>query len=530
VSGRLEGGNDDYADAHAEVGSLRTSEEAGENQWSKGRDGLRKTGHRQLSFVFADSPDGGGEAGVSDASDGRAYLLHKAKRKITARAVACTADTSRLLEEVASVANLARALLNVVRNKGAPGVDGQTVEDAQRHAASFIAELRHALLTGRYRPGEVRRVWLPKPGGGQRGLSIPNVVDRAAQQAVLQVLEPIFEPTFHDSSHGFRPRRGAHTAIAQATEHLKAGYQTLVDLDLSKFFDRVHHQRLLDRIARRVSDQRLLAVVRQMLRAGVVMPDGMKVVVQEGTPQGGPLSPLLSNIVLDELDSELARRGHRFVRYADDVQIFVRSERAGQRVMASIRQFLEQRMRLKVNADKSGVRQPSDVHFLGFCFQCRTTEGVCETAVLLSAKAERRLKATIRAMTPPNWGRSLTACMDELSRYLSGWMAYFRVCTAEAVSGFRAIDAHIRRRLRAIIIHQRKRPRFLYRHLKSKGVSTKAAAGAAFSGRGRWFRSNHPGMTRAYPPSWFAGRLCVLTNRWQELNPVEDSEQLVLAF
>jgi len=409
-------------------------------------------------------------------------------------------------------------------------VDGQTVEDAQRHAASFIAELRHALLTGRYRPGEVRRVWLPKPGGGQRGLGIPNVVDRAAQQAVLQVLEPIFEPTFHDSSHGFRPRRGAHTAVAQATEHLKAGYQTLVDLDLSKFFDRVHHQRLLDRIARRVSDQRLLAVVRQMLRAGVVMPDGTKVVVQEGTPQGGPLSPLLSNIVLDELDSELARRGHRFVRYADDVQIFVRSERAGQRVMASIRQFLEQRMRLTVNADKSGVRQPSDVHFLGFCFQCRTTEGGRETAVLLSAKAERRLKAAIRAMTPPNWGRSLTACMDELSRYLNGWMAYFRVCTAEAVSGLRVIDAHIRRRLRAIIIHQRKRPRFLYRHLKSKGVSTKAAAGAAFSGRGRWFRSNHPGMTRAYPPSWFAGRLCVLTNRWQELNPVEDSEQLVLAL
>jgi RNA-directed DNA polymerase len=216
-----------------------------------------------------------------------------------------------------------------------------------------------------------------------------------------------------------------------------------------------------------VSDQRLLAVVRQMLRAGVVMPDGTKVVVQEGTPQGGPLSPLLFNIVLDELDSETARRGHRFVRYADDVQIFVRSERAGQRVMASIRQFLEQRMRLKVNADKSGVRQPSDVHFLGFRFQCRTTEGGCETAVLLSAKAERRLKATIRAMTPPNWGRSLTACMDELSRYLSGWMAYFRVCTAEAASGLRAIDAHIRRRLRAIIIHQRKRPRFLYRHLKA---------------------------------------------------------------
>ena len=243
---------------------------------------MRKAGHRQLSFVFADSPDGDGEAGVPDVSDGRAYLLHKAKRKTTARAVACTTDTRRLLEEVASVANLARALLNVVRNKGAPGVDGQTVEEAQQDAASFITALRRALLTGRYRPGEIRRVWLPKPGGGQRGLGIPNVVDRVAQQAALQVLEPIFEPTFHDSSHGFRPRRGAHTAIAEAREHLKAGYQTLVDFDLSKFFDRVHHQRLLDRIAQRVSDQRLLAVVRQMLRAGVVMPDGMKVVVQEG--------------------------------------------------------------------------------------------------------------------------------------------------------------------------------------------------------------------------------------------------------
>ena len=334
---------------------------------------MRRTGPRQLSFAFADSPQGGGEAGTPDASGGRAFLLHTAKRKRTARTVASTSDTSRLLEEVASVANLAQALLKVIRNKGAPGVDGQTVEEAQHNAAPLLSALRHALLTECYRPGDVRRVWLPKPGGGQRGLGIPNVVDRVVQQAVLQILEPIFEPTFHPSSHGFRLHRGAHTAIAQAKEHLEAGYQMVVDFDLSKFFDRVHHQRLLDRIAQRVSDRRLLALVRRMLTAGVVMPDGTKIAVTEGTPQGGPLSPLLSNIVLDELDWELERRGHRFVRYADDSNIFVRSARAGERVMASIRHFLERRMRLKVNEEKSGIRQPHQVHFLGFRFQCRQT-------------------------------------------------------------------------------------------------------------------------------------------------------------
>jgi group II intron reverse transcriptase/maturase len=482
-----------------------------------------------LSFAFADSPQGDGEGGPPDASGGRAFLLHTAKPKRTARTVAGTADTSRLLEEVASAANLAQALLKVIRNQGAPGVDGQTVEEAQQNAAPLLAALGHSLLTGRYRPGDVRRVWLPKPGGGQRGLGIPNVVDRVVQQAVLQILEPIFEPTFHPSSHGFRPHRGAHTAIAQAKEHLTAGYQTVVDIDLSKFFDRVHHQRLLDRIAQRVSDRRLLAVVRRMLKAGVVMPDGTKIAVTEGTPQGGPLSPLLSNIVLDELDWELERRGHRFVRYADDCNILVRSVRAGQRVMASIRSFLDRRMQLKVNEEKSGVRQPHEVHFLGFRFQCRP-EG-CEMAVLLSAKSERRLRTTVREMTPPNWGRSLAACMKELSQYLNGWVAHFRLCTAEAIKGLRAIDAHIRRRLRAIIIRQRKRPRFLFRHLRSRGVSVKAAAGAAYSARGKWFCANHSGLTRAYPPAWFTGKLVSLATRWDELNNhVQASGQLILPF
>jgi len=491
---------------------------------------LRRTPRRQLSFVFADSPDsvkdaGGGSDGPPDASERRSFLLHKAKRKRTTRGVACAVDTSRLLDDVASEANLALALLNVVRNKGAPGVDGQTVEEAEARAPKLIARLRRALLEGRYRPGPIRRVFIPKPGGGQRGLGIPNIVDRVAQQALLQVLEPVFEPTFHASSHGFRPKRGATTAIAEAKEHLEAGYQTIVDLDLAQFFDRVHHQRLLDRIGQKVLDRRVIALVGLVLKAVVVMPDGTTIVVREGTPQGGPLSPLLSNIVLDEMDQELARRGLRFVRYADDCNIFVRSARAGTRVMASVTRFLETRLRLQVNQDKSAVRHPSKVHFLGFRFLLRRDGQI---GVLLSAKTEKRLAATIREMTPPSWGRSITTCMDSLSRYLTGWMSHYRLCTPDATRKLDVIDAHIRRRLRAIIVRQKKRQRFLFRHLLAKGVSRKAAAGAAYCGRGAWNRASRPALTRAYPPSWFQGRMVALKDRWQQLNPPQASDQLVL--
>jgi len=425
---------------------------------------------------------------------------------------------------------LAEALLKVVRNKGAPGVDGQTVEMAEAKAPSILARLRRDVLAECYRPGDVRRVWLPKPGGGQRGLGIPNVVDRVVQQAVLQILEPIFDPSFHPSSHGFRPKRGAHTAIAEAKGYLAAGYQTVVDFDLAKFFDRVHHQRLLARIALCVTDQRVIALVHRMLTASVVMPDGEKVTVREGTPQGGPLSPILSNIVLDELDQELARRGLRFVRYADDANIFVHSERAGQRVMKSIRRFLETRMRLQVNEEKSGVRKPDEVHFLGFCFRCPEEGGGDDVAVFPSAKAERRLKTTLREMTPPSWGRSITSCMDDISRYLTGWMSHYRICTPEAVEGLRVIDAHIRRRIRAVILRQKKRHRFLYRHLASKGVSRKAAANCAFCGKGAWVKSNRPAMTRAYPPVWFTGRMASLKALWSELNQTQASAQLSLEF
>jgi group II intron reverse transcriptase/maturase len=464
----------------------------------------------------------------SDASDRRSFLLHTTRRKKTNGPGTCVADTSRLLEAVASEANLAEALLKVVRNKGAPGVDGQTVEMAEAKAPSIIAGLRRDLLAERYRPGDVRRVWLPKPGGGQRGLGIPNVVDRAVQQAVLQILEPIFDSTFHPSSHGFRPNRGAHTAIAEAKGYLVAGYQTVVDLDLAKFFDRVHHQRLLARIALRVTDQRIITLVRRMLTASVVMPDGTRVAVREGTPQGGPLSPILSNIVLDELDQELARRGLHFVRYADDANIFVRSERAGQRVMTSIRGFWEKRMRLQINEEKSGVRKPDEVHFLGFHFRCPKEGGGDGVAIFPSAKAERQLRTTLRDMTPPNWGRSIASCMANLSRYMTGWMTHYRLCTPEAVHGLGAIDAHVRRRVRAIIVRQKKRQRFLYQHLRAKGVSPAAAAGCAFCGKGAWVKSNRPAMQRAYPPSWFHGRMASLKALWGDLNLPQVSAQLSL--
>ena len=490
---------------------------------------MRRTGHRQLGFVFADSPQGGGVGRNSDASENRPWLLHTAKRKTMAGSATRAADPDRLLEEVASEADLARALLNVVRNKGAPGVDGQTVEEAEAQAPRLLATLRRDLLAERFRPGDIRRVWIPKPGGGQRGLGIPNVVTRVVQQAVLQVLEPIYEPSFHTSSHGFRPNRGAHTAIAEATGYLEAGYRTVVDLDLAKFFDRVHHQRLLDRMSQRVTDRRVLDLVRRMLKAAVVMPDGTRAAVEEGTPQGGPLSPLLSDIVLDEFDQELARRGLRFVRYADDANVFARSERAGARVMASLRRFLEHRLRLQINEEKSAVRNPEQVHFLGFRFLCNDRASP-KTGITLSDKAKRAVMTTIRELTPPNWGRSITSCMAGLSRYLNGWMAHYRLCTPEVAPGLGVIDAHVRRRLGAIIVRQKKRPRFLYRHLLARKVSRKAAAGTAYCGKGSWPKSNRPAMTKAYPPAWFRDRVVSLKARWSELNTSGVTDQLVLAF
>ena len=474
---------------------------------------MRSTESRQLPFVFADSPKGGGEARPEDGSTGRGFLQRIAKARDAKDFVAPATDGCSLLERVASPSNLAEALLHVARNRGAPGVDEQSVEEVVEASPRLLPRLWRDLLSGSYRPGEILRVWIPKPGSRERrALGIPNVVDRWVQEALRRELEKIFEPSFHPSSHGFRSGRGSRTALAEVSEYVSAGYDWIVSLDLSKFFDRVNHQRLLARLAHRVEDGRVLQLIHQILRASVVMPTGERIVPDQGTPQGGPLSPLLSNVVLDELDWELDRRGLRFVRYADDLQVFVRSERSAGRVFEGLVRFVEGRLRLTVNREKSLVTRPEGAHILGFCLHVK--EGG-EVEIHLSRKAKANMDAMIRALTPRTWGQSLAACIEQVNEYLQGWLGYFQFCTVEEVRLFQRFDAHIRRRIRAIVIRQKKRDRFLYRHLRSRGVSSGAAAKAAFSHRGIWARSSSYGLSKAYPNAWFAERLVSLSAEWQ---------------
>jgi len=476
---------------------------------------LKSAESRQLSFVFADNPTGDGSAETSDESDGKAWLSHTAKRKETNDPATDKAEKVELMEQIASFSNLASALQHVARNKGAPGADGQRVEEVVAAARRMAPRLRNALLDGSYRPGDIRRVWIPKPGGGQRGLGIPNVVDRWVQEAIRQVLEPIFEPHFHPSSHGFRPGRSAATAIAEAKAHVAAGYDWVVDLDLAKFFDQVNHQRLLARLGRCIADPRVLSLVNRMLKTKVVMPDGVRISTEKGTPQGGPLSPLLSNVVLDELDWELDRRGLHFVRYADDCSIYVGSKRSGRRVMDSTRRFVERKLRLAINEQKSAVARPQYRHFLGFRLR---TCGDGRVEVGLSKRTRTRLDNKIRELTPRRWGQPLMTLIETVNRYLTGWMGYFRICT-EGVTFFKRCDAHIRRRIRAIVIHQRKRPRYLYRHLRKRGVNPKSAGGTAFRSRGIWKRSSLPGISQAYRNVWFKSRLVALETAWRAYQP-----------
>jgi len=472
---------------------------------------MRKSRPRQLLLPFAESPQGDGREGRPDESGCDARTVHTGKgsqrSELTPPPVA-----ARLLEQVAATENLKQALHKVYRNKGAPGVDRVTVEEVWRNRSSLLPKLRDALLEETYVPGDIRRVWIPKSNGEQRGLGIPNVIDRWASQAVLQVLEPLYDPTFHESSHGFRPRRGAQTALAQAAEYLKQGYRWVVDLDLEKFFDQVCHQRLLDRLGQRIGDRRLLRMIRLLLKAKVVLPDGTRVVTTMGTPQGGPLSPLLSNIVLDELDQEFERRGLRFVRYADDGRVFVKSPRAGKRIMASITRFIESRLRLKVNQEKSAVDLAQKRHFLGFHIG---TSRSGELKVTLSARSFDRIKARIREFTPRNWGRSLAACMEAIAAYIRGWIGYFRLCTKRVVRTLRYLDSHIRRRLRAVIICQKKTARHLFRHLHEHGASRRTAASTAFGCHGTWQKSRSSGVHQAYPNSWFNERFVMLEPAWR---------------
>lgn len=430
-----------------------------------------------------------------DLSSRKAAVEPKASSKLR------SADPTNM-EEV--VERLPEAFAKVAANKGAPGPDRQSIDEVGNRLSMLLPSLSRALLDGTYQPGDVRRVWIPKGGGKQRGLGIPNVVDRMVQEAVRQVLEPLYEPTFHPSSHGFRPGRGCQTAIAEAREYVAEGYPVVVDMDLEKFFDRVHHQRLLARLAERVTDKRLLALIGRMLKAQVVMPDGVRVATEEGLPQGGPLSPLLSNIVLDELDRELTRRGHRFVRYADDANIYVRSQRAGERVLASITAFLAKRLRLRVNVEKSAVAPPDTRHFLGYRLALQPDGSV---EVLLSARSEERLASKVKELTPRNCGRSLKVQIQQVNQYLRGWMSHFGICTAGIGWLPSRTDAHIRRRLRAIVLKQWKRRRTIARRLISMGVRKKTAWRRVYEGRkSLWALSHDPAVDRAMPNAYFAER------------------------
>jgi group II intron reverse transcriptase/maturase len=438
--------------------------------------------------------------------------------------------TSATMEEVCE--RLTNALDNVESNKGAPGPDRQSITQVREHWAELEPVLRAALLEETYEPGSIRRVWIPKANGGQRGLGIPNVVDRVVQEAVRMVLEPLYEPQFHEASHGFRPGRSCQTAIMAAYKHVDEGFEWVVDLDLEKYFDRVNHQRLMARLAQRVDNHALLLLIGKMLKAKVVMPDGVVVSTDEGVPQGGPLSPLLSNIVLDELDQELGRRGHRFVRYADDCNIYVRSERAGQRVMASVTAFIQKRLRLKVNVSKSAVARPEERHFLGFRLRREPMDGSVE--VLLSKRSKERIDGHIRMLTPRNWGQSLRKCIASINVYLVGWVGFFAICTVGVQHTLEALDAHVRRRLRAIQLTHWKTKRTTARKLIRLGVSAKTAWRYTYAGRqSRWAMSHNSATNTGLRNGYFTELgLESVVERWSELAKYigAPGEQLRLAL
>jgi len=438
--------------------------------------------------------------------------------------------TSATMEEVCR--RLSVAFQQVASNRGAAGPDRQSIEQVREHWPELEPVLRAALLEGTYQPGNIRRVWIPKANGGQRGLGIPNVVDRVVQEAVRMVLEPLYEPTFHEASHGFRPGRSCQTAIAAACEHIGEGYEWVVDLDLEKFFDQVNHQRLMARLAQRVGDRDLLVLIGKMLKAKVVLPDGVVVSTEQGVPQGGPLSPLLSNIVLDELDQELGQRKHRFVRYADDANIYVRSERAGQRVMASITAFINKRLRLKVNTEKSAVARPEDRHFLGFRLKLEPMDGSVE--VLLSKRSKERIGCRIRELTPRNWGQSLHTCIEGLNEYLRGWIGFFGICTAGERPTLAGLDMHIRRRLRAIQVKHWKRKRTIALRLTQMGVPPKLAWGCTYAGhKSDWALSHTHAIHLALRNAYYVERgLMSAAEEWTRLakHIGAPGQQLLLAL
>lgn len=403
--------------------------------------------------------------------------------------------TERLMESVCESENLTQALKRVCANKGAPGVDGMTVQQLVAHLRTHWQTIRTQLLEGSYRPQPVRRVEIPKPDGGIRKLGVPTVLDRFIQQALMQVLQARWDRTFSETSYGFRPGRSAHQAVAKAQSYIQAGYTWVVDLDLEKFFDRVNHDILVSRVAKRVCDKRVLKLIRAFLTAGV-LENGLVGETEEGTPQGGPLSPLLSNLLLDDLDRELERRGHSFVRYADDCNVYVRSERSGLRVMEGLKAFLTNKLKLKVNEAKSAVARPEQRKFLGFTFL--RGKRVWRA---IAPKSLERFKDRIRELTAGMRGISFKRMVAELCLYLLGWKGYFGFSETPAV--LRSLDEWVRRRLRCYLWIQWKTRRRRFEQLVRLGVAKEMAAMSASSSRGSWRLSSSPALSRGLPIRYF---------------------------
>jgi RNA-directed DNA polymerase len=401
------------------------------------------------------------------------------------------------MEEILDPENLRKALKRVKANKGSAGIDRMTVEQLPAYLKQHWPEIREQVQSGTYKPQPVLRVEIPKTDGGIRKLGIPVVVDRFLQQAVMQVLQRKWDRTFSENSYGFRPNRSARQAVAKAQEYLANGHTWIVDIDLEKFFDRVNHDKLMGLVAKRVTDKRVLKLIRAFLNAGV-MEKGLVSAIDEGTPHGGPLSPLLSNIVLDELDRELERRGHRFVRYADDCNIYVRSQRAGERVMESVTGFITKKLKLKVNSAKSAVARPWERKFLGFSFTRKEPHRRS-----IAPKSVVRFKARVREITRRTRGVSLEVMVGKLNLYLRGWHGYFGFCqTASVLSD---LDSWIRRRLRCVVWKQWKRGRTRYKELRKRGINAALAAKTAGNPHGPWRLSHSPGMCIAFPNAFFDG-------------------------
>jgi RNA-directed DNA polymerase len=440
----------------------------------------------------------------ADASTERSH------RPAPPRRGAQPARSSQLWEAVFSRGIMLRALQRVESNRGAPGVDGMTVSELRPWLRGHWPEIRRALDAGTYRPSPVRRVTIPKPDGGERELGVPTALDRLIQQAIAQVLTPIFDPAFSPHSYGFRPGRSAHQAVRAARAFVVEGYTWVVDVDLERFFDRVQHDVLMARVARKVDDPQLLRLIRRYLDAGV-MVSGVKQASPEGTPQGSPLSPLLANIMLDDLDRELERRGHRFVRYADDVRVHVKTERAGQRVLTGITEFLQRRLKLRVNKLKSSVRHAARAVVLGFGFYLH--KGV---AIRVAPKALRRMRDRVRALTGRSWRIAMPERIARLNRFVSGWCAYFAL--AETPSTFEAADEWLRRRLRQVRWKEWKRPRARFRNLLALGIPRPTARQWAGSSTGYWRMAGSPPLARALPNAhWAQLGLIGFGARWRRL-------------